>query len=76
MIDQACKGCEEVQDSMNRFIETSAFGKLVKQCRICNTLWAIDKNNREPFVVEEDRRLAPPRNRQAFINDPRRRRPQ
>lgn len=76
MAERQCKGCEDVKASMIRFIETSAFGKLVKQCRICSTLWAIDRDNREPFTVEEGRRLAPPRNRQAFINDPRRRRPQ
>ena len=70
-----CQHCNEVKDKISERLKTSAFGKLVEQCSKCGTLWGIDKRHSDPFVIEQDSRIAPPRNRLAFINDPRRRRP-
>lgn len=72
----ACDNCDSVCDELIEQIEDSRFGKLIKQCAVCKTSWAIDRRDGEPYPIEEDKRMAPPQNRQAFINDPRRRRPQ
>lgn len=73
----SCPHCADVRESLARDITDSHFGKLTKQCHVCKALWAISKTLPEPVIIETDTRVQPPKgNRLAFVNDPRRRRPQ
>lgn len=76
MIDIGCRECDNVREYLRDRIPTSRFGRLAKQCSGCKTLWSIDKGTDDAYIIDEDVRISRPRNKQAFINDPRRRRPQ
>lgn len=73
---EPCYYCDVIHAQLVSDIEESQFGKVVRKCSICGTLWGASKTDKVPFVVEEDSRVQPPdRGRQAFVNDPRRTRP-
>lgn len=72
-----CEYCGAVHDRLIQDIDILRFGKIVRKCQMCGTVWGITRKDRTPQEVKVDPRLQdPPENRQVFTHDPRQKGPQ